>query len=147
MVRLGLPNSDTAVLLTPRWGELALPLQILLLAALVLVPVVLVLTLYRYELKLVSAGPPRSCLPAMIAILLAIFLVGFQPILGRDWTGSCLPAFSSPWTAPSAWTSPTRNGRWTTPSQALPLLPTSPTSARRLDQAVPGARRTAVGHA
>lgn len=87
MFRLGLPNSDTALLLTPRWGELPLPLQILVLAALVLVPIVLVLWLYRYELKLV-AGPTALLLLLLrlTAILLAVFLVGFQPILGKDWT-------------------------------------------------------------
>jgi hypothetical protein len=92
MVRFGLPNSDTALLLTPRWGELPLPLQVLLLATLVLVPVVLVLSLYRYELKLVSGWTATFLLALRLtAVLLAIILVGFQPILGRDWTEK-LPA-------------------------------------------------------
>lgn len=87
MFRLGLPGSDTSLLLTPRWGELFPPLQILLLAVLILAPVLLIFWLYRYELKLVSGWTATFLLILRLtAVLLAVFLVGFQPILGHDWT-------------------------------------------------------------
>src|SRR3989442_1003081 len=62
MIRIPLPEQDTALLLAPRWGELGLPGQLLLLLLLV-VPMVLAVWLYRYEMRLDhQVGQPARAL-------------------------------------------------------------------------------------
>jgi hypothetical protein len=83
MLRIPLPIRDAALLLTPRWGEFSLPLQVLLLL-LCFAPVVLIVWLYRYELRLVSrATAVGLLLLRLVAVFLLLFLITVQPILGR----------------------------------------------------------------
>jgi hypothetical protein len=87
MVRICLPAPDTSLLLAPLGSHLSPALQIALLVLLAVVPLALVLTLYRYELKLVSPPVALLLLGLRIAVLaLLVFLVGFQPIYARDVT-------------------------------------------------------------
>src|SRR5262249_9847591 len=83
MWRIPLPIRDAALLLTPRWGEFSLPLQVLLLL-LCFLPVVLIVWLYRYELRLVPrATAVGLLLLRLVAVFLLLFLITVQPILGR----------------------------------------------------------------
>src|SRR5271165_3297893 len=84
MLRIPLPFDDTALLLIPRWSELGLPLQIMVLALLGLVPVLLVLSLYRYELHLIRRSAAGFLLSLrLLVIVLLWFVVGLQPIVAR----------------------------------------------------------------
>src|SRR5262245_46018424 len=86
MFRIPLPESDAALLLTPRWAGLPIPLQTAA-VLLCLLPFVLVGWLYRYELRLVSGWAAVGLLLfRLAALLLALFLIAFQPIVGRTWT-------------------------------------------------------------
>jgi hypothetical protein len=85
MFRIPLPSHDAALLLIPRWGELAGPLQVALLLLIALVPVGLVLWLYRYELRLVARSSAAALLLLRLVVLfLLLFLVLLQPVVGRD---------------------------------------------------------------
>ena len=91
MFRIPLPSHDAALLLIPRWGELAGPLQVALLLLVCLVPVGLVLWLYRYELRLVARSTAAALLMLRLVVLfLLLFLVLLQPVVGRD-VGTPLP--------------------------------------------------------
>jgi hypothetical protein len=81
MVRIPLPFHDAALLLIPRWGDLAPPAQLALHLLIVLVPLALVLSLYRYELRLVSRGTAAALLSfRVLAVTLVLFLVLLQPV-------------------------------------------------------------------
>jgi hypothetical protein len=85
MFRIPLPSPDTALLLTPRWGNLPLPFQVALLVLLLLIPIGLIVWLYRYELHLVPRATATGLLLLrLVVLLLLVFLVGLQPVLGRD---------------------------------------------------------------
>ena len=58
MFRIPLPYPDTALLLSPRWGDLSLAAQFGALL-LCLAPPVLVVWLYRYEMHLVDRKSTR----------------------------------------------------------------------------------------
>ena len=83
MYRIPLLDPD-ALLLTPRWGELATPLQVVLLLVLCLAPVILIAWLYRYEMLLL----PRSAAVSLLALRLVVLalllgLVCLEPIYAR----------------------------------------------------------------
>jgi hypothetical protein len=81
MFRIPLPFHDAALLLIPRWGELAPPAQIGLHLLIVLVPLALVLFLYRYELRLVSRVTAAALLGfRVLSLALVLFLVLLQPV-------------------------------------------------------------------
>jgi hypothetical protein len=85
MFRIPLPSPDTALLLTPRWGNLPVPFQVALLVLLLLIPIGLIVWLYRYELHLVPRSTATGLLLLRLVVLvLLVFLVGLQPVLGRD---------------------------------------------------------------
>jgi hypothetical protein len=85
MFRIPLPSRDAALLLIPRWGELASPLQVTLLLLVCLVPLALVVWLYRYELRLVARSTAAALLLLRLVVLfLVLFLVLLQPVVGRD---------------------------------------------------------------
>lgn len=85
MFTLPLPWPDASLLLTPPWGSLPPLLHGLLLAALVIVPVALLVTLYRYELRLVTPGTALLLLSLrLLAVLLVLCLVCLQPVFARD---------------------------------------------------------------
>jgi hypothetical protein len=85
MLRIPLPFHDAALLLIPRWGELAPPTQVGLLLLLCAVPVALVLFLYRYELRLVARSTAAALVGFRLLVLfLLLFLVLLQPVVGRD---------------------------------------------------------------
>jgi hypothetical protein len=85
MFRIPLPSPDTALLLTPRWGNLPFPFQVALLVLLLLIPIGLIVWLYRYELHLVPRATATGLLLLrLVVLLLLVFLVGLQPVLGRD---------------------------------------------------------------
>jgi hypothetical protein len=74
------------LLLSPRWGELHGPAQVLILL-LFLVPPLLVLGLYRYELRLVQRGVAGLLLSLrLLALGFLLLLVGLQPIIERSRT-------------------------------------------------------------
>ena len=84
MFRIPLLDSDTVLLLTPRWSELGTLLQVGLLLLLCLVPVGLVVWLYRYELQLVKRGTALSLLLLRLVVLfLLLTLVCLQPVYAR----------------------------------------------------------------
>src|SRR5438132_642856 len=73
-------DSETFLVLAPRWADLGTAWQIVLLAALLVVPLVLILGLYRYELRLIARLPAFGLLLLRLSILLVIwFTVGVQP--------------------------------------------------------------------
>src|SRR5579859_3442872 len=87
MLRIPWPNSDAALLLTPRWGDLAAYLQVSLLAGLCLLPVLLILWLYAHELKLVSKVTATGLLLLRLSVLfLILFLVLLQPVAAFEHT-------------------------------------------------------------
>jgi hypothetical protein len=84
MHRITLFDDDHVLLLDPRWSDLGLVPQVLLLSLLCCVPLALVFWLYRYEMRLVAAGTARIllCLRA-VAIILLLMLVVLQPVYAR----------------------------------------------------------------
>jgi hypothetical protein len=85
MFRIPLPFHDAALLLIPRWGELPPPAQIALHLLIALVPLALVLSLYRYELRLVSRVTAAALLGFRVLVLaLVLFLVLLQPVESRE---------------------------------------------------------------
>src|SRR5947207_11382004 len=84
MFRIPLMDEDRALLLSPRWAELGIGVQMLLLVLLCAVPLGLVFWLYRYEMRLVKAGTARTLLMLrVLALTLLVLLVGFQPVYAR----------------------------------------------------------------
>jgi hypothetical protein len=85
MHRIALPFTDAYLLLSPRWGDLSAPVQVILLGLVCLVPAALVVSLYRYELRLVNAGVALALLLLrLLVVALILLLVGFQPIFARS---------------------------------------------------------------
>jgi hypothetical protein len=84
MFNVRLPSDWGEVLLTPQWIGLSPLLQMLLIAAVCLVPLGLILWLYRYELRLVSRLRASGLLGLRLLVLvLMLLLVCFQPIYAR----------------------------------------------------------------
>src|SRR5262245_24018620 len=87
MWRVPLYLRDTDLLLTPRWGDLFLPVQVLLFAAVCLVPLFLIVLLYRYELQLVSRWTAGGLLLLRLLVLaIVLSLVLLQPIVAQTST-------------------------------------------------------------
>lgn len=83
---LKIPVADeTFFVVAPRWGELGIAAQIILLSLLLGLPLILVLWLSRYELRLIARGHAAGLLMLRVAVLFAIWLfVGFQPHLAGE---------------------------------------------------------------
>src|SRR5262245_36650071 len=97
MFTLPLPWPETSVLLSPPWPGLPFVARCLLLAALVLGPLVLLVTLYRYELRLVSRLTAFALFALrFVVVVLVLALVCLQPIYAherkRDLPGRVLVA-------------------------------------------------------
>jgi hypothetical protein len=85
MHRIALFDSETALVLTPRWGSPADPGRLALSLAIALIPLVLMLWLYRYELRLVSRFTAGMLLALrLVVVLLLLCLVGLQPVYARE---------------------------------------------------------------
>ncbi len=90
MIRIPLPSPDTHLLLSPRWGEIPLAAQVLLLV-LCLTPVALVVWLYRYEMRLIRRRVALALLALRLVVLaLLLFLFCFQPVWAHE-TRHALP--------------------------------------------------------
>src|SRR5262245_12920601 len=78
---------ELGLYLTPRFGELSFGFQILFLGICFLVPVLLVVGLYLYELRLISRLSAVGLLLFRLLVITALlFLVLFQPVVGRIFT-------------------------------------------------------------
>jgi hypothetical protein len=87
MLRLPIPFTDAALLLSPRLGHLHPALQWPVLLAVMAVPVALVIWLYRSELRLVRPSSAAAFLGLrLLALLTLLFVIGLQPILSRTVT-------------------------------------------------------------
>jgi hypothetical protein len=87
VLRIPLPLTDASLLLSPRWGQLPGPLQVLVLLLVCGVPVALVVWLYRYEMRLVQRSTAAVLLTLRLAVLLfLLFVVCLQPIAARSTT-------------------------------------------------------------
>ena len=82
MWTINLPDPESHLLLTPRWGELTAPLQWCLLVLVGLVPLVLATLLYRRELQPLRPRVAHVLLTLrLLAIGLVWFLLALQPVL------------------------------------------------------------------
>src|SRR5262249_11056914 len=88
MFRVDLPYTDTALFLSPRFGDKPAAVQVLFLL-LCLLPVGLMAWLYRYELRLVRPVVARVLLGLrLLVVLLIVFVVCFQPVAAHSLTES-----------------------------------------------------------
>src|SRR5205823_1328696 len=86
MLRFDLPFTESTLSLTPRFADHSAFVQALLLAA-CFAPVVLVGWLYRTELRLVRRATAHVLLALrLVAVVLLVFLMVFQPVVGRTAT-------------------------------------------------------------
>ncbi len=87
MWNIDVPGSDSQLLLTPRWGDLAAPWQWGLLALAGLVPLLLMVGLYRRELRALRRRAAASLLTLRLQVVaLAWFLLALQPVLVQTTT-------------------------------------------------------------
>lgn len=85
MFKLPLDADSTFLILAPRWADLGATWQAALLALVLLAPATLILWLYRYELRLISAGHALGLLSLRLLILLLLWIViGLQPHLANE---------------------------------------------------------------
>jgi hypothetical protein len=87
MYRIPLFDPETHLLLSPRWLDIADPVQAGLWIATCLLPICLVIWLYRSELRLIRRPVAFGLLLCRLAVLwLLLFVVSFEPIIARSGT-------------------------------------------------------------
>jgi hypothetical protein len=87
MWHIPLPDGESHFLLSPRWPELAAPLQWGLLALVGLMPALLVVWLYRRELRTLSRWKAAGLLALRLAVVAGIWvLLALQPVLVHTGT-------------------------------------------------------------
>jgi hypothetical protein len=91
MYRFALPFTDTSLILSPRFGDHSIVVQVLFLFLACLPPLLLIGWLYRYELLMVRRSVAHLLFGLrLLSVSLLVFILTFQPVAART-TSETLP--------------------------------------------------------